>query len=64
MKSPFWPRTFRSWLALQLARLAAAVADVNFICDAGYRIALQRNWKQPTKGAMAAPDVLRERDGK
>lgn len=50
MKSPFWPRTFRGWLALQLARAAALVADVRFVSDSRYNVLLDSEWRQPLRG--------------
>lgn len=54
MKSPFWPRTIRDWIALQLARLAAAVAESRRLYDANLRIALDTDWQQPVTGSCEA----------
>lgn len=53
MKSPFWPRTFRGWAALQLVRLAAAVADSTYVYDQGRRLMMNSNWRPEVAGGAA-----------
>lgn len=60
MKAPWWPRTFRDWLAFQLLRLAAVVAESDQLCDARRRLAMNRKWLQPTMGGAAKSPPARD----